>query len=130
MKRFALLGLAFLALGTAPAHAVTKEYSTGNINQRIGGALDRSLNVSDKGPVSFVRLSFRISAPATSALSISLVSPQGTERPLVVGRGRGADFGSGARGCGGFTTVLPGRAGRSTLRWDSSSGTTSTSVCT
>jgi subtilisin-like proprotein convertase family protein len=106
VKRFALLGLAFLALGTAPAHAATKEYSTGNINQRIGGALDRSLNVSDKGPVSFVRVSFRISAPATSALSISLVSPQGREISLVVGRGRGADFGSGARGCAGFTTVL------------------------
>jgi subtilisin-like proprotein convertase family protein len=119
VKRLALLGLTFLALGTGPADAATKEYSTGNINQRIGGALDRTLNVPDSGAVSFIRVSFRISAPTSSALSISLVSPKGTEIPLVAGRGTGADFGSGTRGCRGFVTVLdsdtttnPASAGR------------------
>lgn len=106
MKRLALLAVAFFALGVAPAHAATKEYSTGNIAARIGTQLDRSLSVPDRGPVSFVRVSFRISVPDTSALAISLVSPKGTEVPLVVHRGAGADFGSEERSCGGFATVL------------------------
>jgi hypothetical protein len=50
--------------------------------------------VPDRGPVSFVRVSFRITTPDTSALAISLVSPAGTEVPLIMGRGTGADFGS------------------------------------
>ena len=58
-----------------------------------------------RGPVSFVRVSFRISTPDTSTLAISLVSPKGTEVPLVTDRGAGADFGSG-KGCTGTVTVL------------------------
>jgi hypothetical protein len=42
VKRLALLAAALLALGAVPAHAVTKEYSTGNINARIVDRLDRS----------------------------------------------------------------------------------------
>jgi len=104
VKRLALLAAALLALGAVPAHAVTKEYSTGNIKARIADRLDRSLEVPDSGPVSFVRVSFRISTPDTSALAISLVSPKGTEVPLVVNRGAGADFGSGEKSCGGLPT--------------------------
>jgi hypothetical protein len=103
VKRLAL-GLAVLALGSAPAHAATREYSTGNIKVRIGGVGNTPLGVPDAGPVSFVRVSFRISVPDTSALVITLVSPKGTRVPLVVNRGAGADFGSGERGCGGFLT--------------------------
>jgi hypothetical protein len=106
VKRLALLTLALLAVGAAPADAATKEYSTGNINARIGDRLDKALEVPDTGPVSFVRVSFRISAPDTSKLAISLVSPKGTEVPLVVNRGTGADFGSGDKACGGLVTVL------------------------
>ena len=53
-----------------------------------------------------MRVSFRISAADTSALSVSLVSPEGTEVALVSGRGAGADFGSGEKGCGGLVTVV------------------------
>src|SRR5262249_15365922 len=66
----------------------------------------RSLVVTDSGPVSFVRVSFRITAPDTSALAVSLVSPKGTEVPLVVNRGTGADFGSGGKTCGGYLTAV------------------------
>jgi hypothetical protein len=106
VKRLALLALALSALGPASAGAATNEYSTGNVNARIGASFDRSLTVRDRGPVSFVRVSFRISVPDTSALAISLVGPGGTTVPLVVHRGAGADFGSGERGCGGNLTVF------------------------
>jgi subtilisin-like proprotein convertase family protein len=106
VKRAALLALAVLALGAAPAQSATKEYSTGDVHVRIGAHLDESLNVPDSGPVSFVRVSFRITVPETSALAISLVSPRGTVVPLVTGRGRGADFGSDLKGCAGIATVF------------------------
>ncbi len=106
MKRLAAVALAVLALGVAPAGAVTKEYSTGNVNVRIGAHLDRSLAVGDVGPVSFIRVSFRISAQDDSALALSLVSPKGTVVPLVTHRGAGADFGSDDKACGGFLTVV------------------------
>ena len=93
MKRVGFLALAVLALGAAPAQAATGEYSTGNANVRIGAHLDESLNVKDAGPVSFVRVSFRISVTETSALAISLVSPKGTVVALVTHRGSGAPDG-------------------------------------
>ncbi len=97
-----LLGVA--APGTA--NADTGTYSTGNLDVPIGASLDRSVTVPQHGPVSFVRVSFRITTPDTSALSVSLVSPKGTVVPLVAGRGAGADFGSGAKDCGGILTVV------------------------
>ena len=97
MKRLALL-LAVLVIGVAPARAATNTYSTGNINLPIGASFAKSLTVPQRGPVSFVRVSFRISTPDTSSLAISLVSPNGTEVPLVTNRGAGADFGDG-KGC-------------------------------
>jgi len=106
MRRLLLSAAVLLATTAGPAHAATRTYSTGNIDVPIGASLDRSLTVPDRGPVSFVRVSFRITTPATSSLSISLVSPLGTEVPLVSGRGSGADFGSGGRDCGGFLTVV------------------------
>jgi subtilisin-like proprotein convertase family protein len=106
VKRLALLAGALLALGAGSAQAVTKEYSTGNINARIADRLDRSLDVTDSGPVSFVRVWFRITTPETSTLAISLVSPKGTEVPLVVNRGTGADFGSAEKSCGGVPTEV------------------------
>ena len=104
MKRLVLL-LAVLAVGVAPARAATNTYSTGNINLPIGASFAKSLTVPQRGPVSFVRVSFRISTPDTSSLAISLVSPKGTEVPLVTNRGAGADFGDG-KGCTGTVTVL------------------------
>jgi subtilisin-like proprotein convertase family protein len=106
MRRLAAIALGLLAIGSEPAHAATKTYSTGNINAAVGATLDQALNVPDRGPVSFVRVSFRITVPDTSALAISLVSPQGTVLPLVVNRGADANFGSGEKGCGGLVTVL------------------------
>lgn len=106
MRRLALVALAVLMLGAAPAGAVTKEYSTGNVNVRIGAHLDQSLRVGDAGPVSFIRVSFRISAADDSALALSLVSPKGTVVPLVAHRGTGADFGTDDKACGGFVTVV------------------------
>jgi subtilisin-like proprotein convertase family protein len=106
VTRIGVLALAVLGLGAAPAQSATKGYSTGNINARIGGHLDESLTVADAGPVSFVRVSFRITARDTSALALSLVSPKGTVVPLVTHRGAGADFGSDEKGCGGIATVF------------------------
>ncbi len=107
MRRLLLAAaVGLVVLSGSPAQAATKTYSTGNIDAAVGGTLDRALNVRDAGPVSFVRVSFRISAPDTSALAVSLVSPHGTVVPLVVNRGTGANFGSGEKGCGGFVTVL------------------------
>jgi subtilisin-like proprotein convertase family protein len=106
MRRLLVSAAVLLAVTAGPAHAATKTYSTGNIDTAIGASLDRSLTVPDRGPVSFVRVSFRITAPNTSALAISLVSPRGTEVPLVVNRGAGADFGSDDPNCGGILTVL------------------------
>ena len=106
MRRLLLIAAVFFAVTVGPAPAATKTYSTGNIDVPIGAGLDRSLTVPDRGPVSFVRVAFRITTPNTGALAISLVSPHGTEVPLVVNRGTGADFGSDARSCGGFLTVL------------------------
>jgi subtilisin-like proprotein convertase family protein len=104
MQRLVLL-LAVLVIGVAPARAATNTYSTGNINQPIGASFAKALTVPQRGPVSFVRVSFRISTPDTSSLAISLVSPKGTEVPLVTNRGAGADFGDG-KGCTGTVTVL------------------------
>jgi hypothetical protein len=106
MRRLLVSAAVLLTVTAGPAHAATKTYSTGNIDAPVGASLDRSLTVSDRGPVSFVRVSFRITTPDTSALEISLVSPSGTEVPLVVHRGTGADFGSDEANCGGVLTVL------------------------
>lgn len=105
MKRVLVLAAAVLAIGSAPAHAATNTYSTGNISVPIVASVDKVLTVPQRGPVSFIRVSFRISTPDTSALSISLVSPKGTEVPLVTNRGGGVDFGR-DRGCTGIPTVL------------------------
>ena len=106
MRRLIVSAAVLLAFTAGPARAATKTYSTGNIDAPIGASLDRSLTVPDHGPVSFVRVSFRITAPDTSALAVSLVGPRGTEVPLVVHRGSGADFGSDQASCGGTLTVL------------------------
>ena len=74
MRKVALVALAVLALGSALARAASGEYSTGNVNARIGAHFDESVDVKDSGPVSFVRVSFRISVPDTSArVSASLL---------------------------------------------------------
>lgn len=106
MPRLLVAAATILALVAGPASAKTNEYSTGNINARVVGQLDKSIDVPDAGPVSYVSVSFRISTPDTSTLAISLVSPAGTEVPLVTNRGHGADFGSGDRDCGGLPTLL------------------------
>src|ERR1041384_177875 len=106
MRRLAVTAALLVAVVGGSAHAATNTYSTGNINDPIGQVYERSLTVPDRGPVSFVRVSFRLTTPDTSALAISLVSPKGTEIPLVVKTGAGADFGSGGRGCGGVLNVL------------------------
>jgi hypothetical protein len=106
MRRLLVSAAVLLAVTAGPAHAATKTYSTGNIDMPLGASVDRSLTVPDRGPVSFVRVAFRITTPDTSALSVSLVSPRGTEVPLVVHRGSGADFGSDEANCGGILTVL------------------------
>src|SRR5262245_20421744 len=106
MRRLLVSAAVLLAVTAGPARAATKTYSTGTIDAPIEASLDRSLTVPDRGPVSFVRVSFRITTPDTSALAISLISPRGTEVPLVVRRGVGADFGSDEPGCGGELTVL------------------------
>lgn len=106
MRRLLLSSAVLLLVTAGPAHAATRTYSTGTVNTPIGARFERSVMVPDSGPVSFVRVSFRITTSDTSSMAMSLVAPSGTEVPLVVGRGAGADFGSDERGCGGFLTVL------------------------
>ena len=106
MRRLLLSSAVLLLVTAGPAHAATKTYSTGTVNTPIGARFERSVMVPDSGPVAFVRVSFRITTSDTSSMAISLVAPSGTEVPLVMGRGAGADFGSDERGCGGFLTVL------------------------
>jgi subtilisin-like proprotein convertase family protein len=104
-----LLAIAGLALASAaPAHAATDFHSTGTIRAPIpdGGVLERGLRVTQRGPVSFLRVSFRIEHPRTSDLVVSLVSPRGTEVPLAVRRGSGADFGEDEKGCDGVQAVF------------------------
>ena len=105
MKRLALFVLV-LGFGAAPAHAATKTYSSGSINAAIGSAFERSVVVRDHGPVSYVNVLFRISAPVGSALTLSLRSPSGKEVPLVVKRGDGPDFGNDKKACYGTQTVV------------------------
>jgi subtilisin-like proprotein convertase family protein len=111
MYRPLLLLLALLGVGVhaATSGAATKTYSTGTIAAPIpaGGTLERTLNVPDAGPVSFVRVSLRIEHPRASELSVTLVSPEGISIPLAVHRGgTGADLGEGERGCGGQLAVF------------------------
>lgn len=108
MRRLILAVAVMLALAAGPAYAATKEYTTGNINVQIpaGGTLERAIAVPDTGAVTFVRAAFRLDHPRDSDLTISLVSPRGTEVPLVVRRGTGANFGAEKKGCRGTVTVL------------------------
>ena len=63
MRRLLVSAAVLLVVTAGSARAATKTYSTGNIDVPIGVALDRSLTVRDRGPVSFVRVSFRITTP-------------------------------------------------------------------
>ena len=104
MRRVALLcPLALLALaGAAPA--ATHTYSSGQLHAAIpdGGTLVRSIQVPDRGPLSFVAVGVRILHPRDSDLTLTVVSPAGTEVQLAADEGgRGANFGSGAKGCEG-----------------------------
>lgn len=99
-----LLGLLAFA-GAAPA--ATHTYSSHQLYAAIpdGGTLARSIQVPDAGPVSFVAVGVRIVHPRDSDLTITIVSPRGTEVPLSMQRGGdGANFGSGAKGCSGELT--------------------------
>jgi hypothetical protein len=103
MKRLVFVTLLLLALAARPAGAATKTYSTGSIALAIpaGNTVERTLSVTDAGPVWFVNVSLRIAHPRASELSITLVGPSGTGVPVSVhGGGSGADYGTGA-GCGG-----------------------------
>lgn len=107
MKRLALAAVLVAAIVAQAAGAATNEYSTGNIHVAIapGRTVERGLPVPHKGPVSFVRVWFRISTPNSGDLAVSLVSARGTVVPLVTHRSTGAGFGGG-RGCKGTSTVI------------------------
>ena len=105
MKRLLLL-LRRAAPGRGRGRACRHEDVLDREHQRADRRpFERSLTVPERGPVSFVHVSFRISTPDTSALAISLVSPKGTEVPLVMKRGA-APTSARRAGCGGVLTVL------------------------
>ncbi len=110
MRRPLLAVLVLIALLVAGSgHAATRTYSTGTIHAPIpdGGTVERSIAVSDTGPVSHVDVAVRIAHPRDSDLTLTLVSPRGTEVPLSVRRGGdGASYGSGAHGCHGQLAVF------------------------
>jgi len=107
MRRFLpLLALVPLVVA-ASAPGATSTYSSHQLHAAIPdqGILDRSIQVPDAGPVSFVAVGVRIVHPRDSDLTLSLVSPRGTVVPLSVRRGGdGANFGTGAKGCSGQLT--------------------------
>jgi subtilisin-like proprotein convertase family protein len=107
VKRLALAAALVAASVAQAAGAATNEYSTGNIRVAIapGATVERGLPVPHKGPVSFVRVWFRIATPNSGDLAVSLVSARGTVVPLVTHRGTGAGFGGG-RGCNFTETLL------------------------
>ena len=96
--------LVLLALAVS-APAATRTYSSGQLHAAIpdgSGTLVKSMDVPDRGPVSFVAVGVRIVHPRDSDLALTLVSPAGTEIPLSTHEGgSGADFGSEAKGCDG-----------------------------
>lgn len=106
MRGRALLGMLLAAaVLAAAAGAKTRSYTTGTIAAPLplSGTLERALRVPDPGPVDFVRVSFRFAYPRAAAdLSVSLVSPAGTDVPLATHRGGTAagGFGSDAYGSG------------------------------
>jgi len=107
--RRVLLAAALLGLSAAPAHGATRTYSSGSLQAAIpdGGRLDNGIVVPDSGPVSNVSVSVRLDHPRDSDLTLTLVSPRGTEVVLSRKRGGdGANFGGGARSCGGEPTVF------------------------
>lgn len=103
--RVLLVALGFLALAAAPAEAATRTYSSRTIARSLADAAttEVGLRVADAGPVSKVRVFVRLDHPATSELTVSLVSPSGVSVPLIARRGTGSNLGSGA-GCGGRLT--------------------------
>ncbi len=106
-RSLALAAMLSLALAGSTA-AATRTYSTGLVDKRIpdGGALQSGINVPDAGPVSHVSVAVRIDHPHAADLTLTLISPSGTEVSLSSGRGgEGANYGSGT-GCKGATTVF------------------------
>lgn len=105
MRRAALLLPLVLVAVAAPAPAATRTYSSGQLHAAIpdgGGTLVEPIRVPDSGPVSFVAVGVRIVHPRDSDLSLTLVSPAGTEIPLSTNEGGdGANFGSDAKTCDG-----------------------------
>jgi subtilisin-like proprotein convertase family protein len=101
--------LAALAARSDPAGAVkvkpppaVKQYSSGTIRAAVPDeeTLERSIRVPDSGAVSEVSVYVRLSHPRVSDLTLTLVSPRGTEVVLFRRRGgMGADLGVGKRGC-------------------------------
>lgn len=101
MHRVALilpLALALFAL-SATAPAATHTYSSGQLHAAIpdDGTLVKSIQVPDRGPLSFVAVGVRIKHPRDSDLTLTLVSPAGTEIPLSTHKG-GTSAGAGS-GC-------------------------------
>src|SRR5579859_1235525 len=104
MRRVALLLPLVLLAIAVNAPAATLTYSSGQLRAAIpdGGTLVKSIDVPDRGPVSFVAVGVRIQHPRDSDLSLTLVSPAGTEIPLATHEGGvGANFGSDAKTCDG-----------------------------
>jgi subtilisin-like proprotein convertase family protein len=108
MRRVLLIGAVF-ALWAGPAHAATRFYSSGDLHAAIpdGGVLEHTIRVSDAGPVAHVEVGVRLDHPRDSDLTLTLVSPSGTEVGLSRKRGGGgANYGDGARRCNGNATVF------------------------
>lgn len=107
MRRLALLvPLALLALlapvTTSPA--ATRSYSSHQLHAAIPntGSLVRTIEVADRGPVSFVAVGVRITHPRDSDLTLTLMGPGGRSILLSAHEGgAGADYGSGPKGCSG-----------------------------
>jgi subtilisin-like proprotein convertase family protein len=108
VKRILIMAVFFL-VWAGPAHGATKSYSSGNLRLAIpdGGVLQHSIRVPDRGPIRDLSVAIRLNHPRDSDLTLTLVSPSGTE--VVLARkqgGGGSNFGNGPRSCKGNATVL------------------------
>ncbi len=104
MRRLILLTPLLVLAFAGASPAATSTYTSHQLHAAIpdGGAVVRSIQVPDAGPVSFLAVGVRIQHPRDADLTLTLISPRGT--PVVLSRsegGTGADYGSGPKGCSG-----------------------------
>jgi Proprotein convertase P-domain len=101
--------VAVIAVPVTAVAAETTNYSSGNIAVAIPDAstAQSTISVPDGGAVFGIDVRIRLNHTFDEDLAIYLIAPDGTTVELATNvGGSGANFGSGATGCGGTFTVF------------------------